>query len=73
MEAFYTQDGKLPKYDNAFPPASEWLTSAGIRKGDEDRSEIIKLNVGREPRFYAWINFDGCDIGPKIVNALRCV
>ena len=68
VEAFYTQDGKLPKYDNAFPPASEWLTSAGIRKGDEDRSEIIKLNVGREPRFYAWINFDGCDIGPKIVN-----
>lgn len=68
VEAFYTKDGKLPKNDPAFAPESEWLTSAGIMKGTEDRSEIIRLNVDREPRFYAWINFDGCDIGPKIVN-----
>lgn len=23
--------------------------------------------MNREPRFYAWINFDGCDIGPYLV------
>lgn len=68
VEAFYTKDGKLPKNDPSFAPQSEWLTSAGIFKGDESRPEIIKLNVGREPRFYAWINFDGCDIGPRLVN-----
>lgn len=68
VEAFYTKNGKLPKYDPDFAPENEWLTSAGVMKGNEDRSEIIKLNVNREPRFYAWINFDGCDVGPKIVN-----
>ena len=68
VEAFYTKNGKLPKNDPAFAPESEWLVSAGISKGDEARPEIINLNVNREPRFYAWINFDGCDIGPRIVN-----
>ncbi len=27
--------------------------------------DIIKLNVGREPRFYAWMAFDGGDYGTK--------
>ena len=68
VEAFYTKDGKPLKNDPMFASEDEWLTSAGISKGDQGRPEIIKLNVGREPRFYAWINFDGCDVGPVIQN-----
>ena len=61
VEKFYTQNGKLPKYDPNFPAESEWLKSAGL-----ERPEVINLNTGREPRFYAWINFDGGDMGPKL-------
>lgn len=54
VEHFYTSRGKLPEYDSNFPTKSKWLTSAGL-----SNSDIIKLNVDREPRFYAWIGFDG--------------
>ena len=63
VEAFYTKNGKLPKDDPDFTPQSDWLKSANL----EGRPEVINLNVNREPRFYAWINFDGCDIGPHLV------
>lgn len=63
VEAFYTKNGKLPKDDPDFTPQSDWLKSANL----EGRPEVINLNVNREPRFYAWINFDGCDIGPYLV------
>ena len=43
--------GKLPEKDLDFTPSSEWFESAGI----SSREDIIKLNVGREPRFYAWM------------------
>ena len=62
VEAFYTKNGKLPKNDPDFTPQSDWLKSANL-----ERPEVINLNVNREPRFYAWINFDGCDIGPYLV------
>ena len=62
VEAFYTKNGKLPKDDPDFTPASKWLESAGL-----ERPEVINVNVNHEPRFYAWINFDGCDIGPHLV------
>lgn len=63
VEAFYTKNGKLPKDDPEFTPEADWLKSAGL-----EREEVINLNVNREPRFYAWINFDGCDIGPHLVD-----
>lgn len=63
VAAFYTKNGKLPKDDPDFTPQSDWLKSANL----EGRPEVINLNVNREPRFYAWINFDGCDIGPHLV------
>ena len=64
VEAFYTVNGKLPAKDPDFPDESQWLTSANI----PDRTDIIKLNVNREPRFYAWILYDGCDVGPVLVD-----
>lgn len=62
VEMFYTKNGKLPAKDPDFTAHDQWLNSAGI----PDRPEIINLNVEREPRFYAWITFDGADIGPLI-------
>lgn len=54
VENFYTMNGELPDYDPTFPSKTERLKSAGLSNAD-----IIKLNVNREPRFYAWIAFDG--------------
>lgn len=64
VEGFYTVHGKLPIKDKEFTAYDNWLKSAGI----SGRPEIINLNVNREPRFYAWISYDGCDIGPKLNN-----
>jgi len=64
VERFYTANGKLPKYDPNFYPEDEWLT----RAGDPQRPDIIKLNVNREPRFYAWLSYDGGDHGFMISN-----
>lgn len=62
VETFYTINGKRPADDPEFIDESQWLKSAG-RDG---RPEIINLNCNREPRFYAWISFDGCDLGPLL-------
>lgn len=59
-EHFYTKNGKLPEKDPAFPQKNEWFTSANL----SDRQEVIKLNVNREPRFYANLSFDGDDYSP---------
>lgn len=64
FEHFYTANGKLPGKDPDFTPASEWFESAGI----SGREDIIRLNVGREPRFYAWMAFDGGDYGSVIAS-----
>lgn len=66
---FYTKDGKLPDKDPAFTNKASWFESAGLSgaTGDETeyRKNIIKLHIGREPRFYAWMAFDGGDYGTK--------
>lgn len=64
IEHFYTAAGKLPATDPAFTPESQWLESANI----SGREDIINLNVGREPRFYAWMAFDGGDYGSRIAG-----
>lgn len=70
-EHYYTVNGKLPEKDGEFAPKNEWFTSANIN----DRSEVIKLHVNREPRFYASLSFDGddyssimCDGKPLRIN-----
>lgn len=64
---FYTENGMPIQSDKNFYPASEWYQSAGAT-GNSLREDIIKLNARREPRFYAWIAFDGGDMGSKIYN-----
>ena len=60
VESFYTRNGRLPADDPDFIGESAWLERAGI----EGHENIINLNTGREPRFYAWITFDDCELGP---------
>lgn len=64
VEHFYTADGKLPEKDANFADKEQWLTSANLT----DRPEVIKLNVNREPRFYATFSFDGDDFSPIICD-----
>lgn len=64
VEHFYTKDGKIPALDPQFSSKNEWLQSANLK----DRPEVIKLNVNREPRFYANFSFDGDDYSPLICN-----
>lgn len=63
VEHFYTKNGRLPIDDMEFPREDEWFTSAGLENPD-----IIKLCVGREPRFYANISFDGDEYSPVIAG-----
>lgn len=66
VEHFYTKNGKLPEEDPAFPQQSEWFKSANLTNKD-----IIKLHVGREARFYAWISFDGDEYSSYIVDGKK--
>ncbi len=78
---FYTADGKLPKNDSGFAPESEWydLTDHEVKYEEQieesdgtlttvvtTRTPIIKLHCNREPRFYAWISFDGAEYAKQI-------
>lgn len=60
-EHYYTVNGKLPEKDKDFAQKNEWFASAQV---SADRSEVIKLHVNREPRFYASLSFDGDDYSP---------
>lgn len=62
IEHFYTKNGYLPAEDPAFATPSEWFTRAA------SGSDVIKLHTNREPRFYAWIGYDGGDYGVKLIQ-----
>lgn len=64
IQYFYTKNGCRPEHDTQFVQKSEWYQKAGI----SGRDNIIKLNVNREPRFYAWFAFDDGDMGNKLTK-----
>ncbi len=64
MESFYTANGVLPDNDKNFPAKDDRLNSAGL----SSNSNIIKLNVNREPRYYAWLSFDGDEYSSLITD-----
>lgn len=72
IEHFYTKNGNLPEFEagkNGFPAEGEWLESAGLGTvSGKDRSDVIKINLMREPRYYAWVAFNGGDYGVKLAN-----
>ena len=63
VEKFYTKDGMLPRI------AAEQGTYAAEDTWYEPyKGDIIRLNSNREPRFYAWIAFDGDQYAVKLNN-----
>ena len=73
VEHFLTADGLLPGMDGSGISNSEFYKEAGIQ--ETDRTRITNICTNREPRFYAWIGFDGGDYltmlydgEPKILN-----
>ncbi len=68
--SFLTKDGYIPSNDPNFTDEADWYKSAGLPDDEEGarRENIINLCVGREPRFYAWVGFDGGDYGVKLAN-----
>lgn len=63
VEHFLTANGKVPSEDENFPSEENWFKSAGLNNPD-----IVNLYVNREPRFYAYIGFDGDEYSPVIKN-----
>jgi len=64
IEHFYTENGKLPAQDPEFFPKENWLKSAGI----SGRTDITNINLMREPRYYAWMAFDGGNYMERLAN-----
>lgn len=66
---FLCMDGRLPADqhpDIDFSPRGDWFKKmSGAAKGHED---IINLMRNREPRFYAWIAFDGGNFLNRLKN-----
>lgn len=66
---FLCKDGRLPMESHPgidFSPKSDWFKAMnGAAEGHED---IINLMRNREPRFYAWIAFDGGNYLNRIKN-----
>lgn len=61
IERFYMADGT--RLQN--PTDSRLFERANV---DTKRPDIIRMNVGREPRFYAWMTFDGGDWSTQYAN-----
>lgn len=62
VEHFFTENGLQPAEDPKFTKEADWFKSANAAQS----SNIINLNMNREPRFYAWITFDGDQYSPVI-------
>lgn len=67
---FLTADGMLPENDPNFYDESEWYKTLGLKT---TRARVIKLHANREPRFYAWIGFDGGDYGNMFYENKRAL
>jgi len=64
IEHFYTNNGLLPKNDPNFTPEADWFKSAEIA----GRTDVINLCNYREPRFYAWLGYNGGEYASKLAN-----
>lgn len=60
---FLTANGLLPEHANS--GVTNYYGQANV---DKNRPNIINLCVNREPRFYAWIGFNGGDYLTRLKN-----
>lgn len=63
VEHFLTANGLTPATDASFDFQSRY-TKAGLT--DKGRDNVLKINLNREPRYYAFIAFDGGDYLTRI-------
>lgn len=74
VEHFYTADGNLPEFaaeEGTFYKKDEWLKSANLGTiNNKDRNDIIKINLNREARYYAWMAYNGGDFGVRLSNGV---
>lgn len=75
VEHFLNADGTLPGYSDLFEGSSgQFYKEAGLGKEDNvDRSRVTNICLNREPRFYAWIGFDGGDYLTNLKDGEPCV
>lgn len=76
VEHFLNADGTLPGTSDK--RAFELLTSGQFYKeagltDSKDRARITNICLNREPRFYAWIGFDGGDYLTNLKDGEPCV
>lgn len=78
VEHFLMADGTLPGthstvFDNT--GSSQFYKEAGLGKdkSNVDRSRVTNICLNREPRFYAWIAFDGGDYLTNLKDGEPCV
>lgn len=68
VQHFLTNNGLIPENDENFTAESDWYKSAQLPSEGLRRDKIINLHVNREPRFYAWVGFDGGDYTLRLAN-----
>lgn len=77
VEHFLNADGTLPGTNSkVFGTLSsgQFHKEAGLDKEDGvDRSRVTNICLNREPRFYAWIGFDGGDYLTNLKDGEPCV
>lgn len=68
VEHFLAADGTLPGFDaksKLYVSSGQFHKEAGLEDPDKnlkkDRARVTNICIDREPRFYAWIGFDGGD------------
>ncbi len=84
VEHFLNADGTLPSgmqnkafdllnNDDFYQTVGDYKDSHPLMEGTVDRSEVAKICLNREPRFYAWIGFNGGDYLTILCNGEPCV
>lgn len=77
VEHFLTADGNIPAAGTLCGSKTEWYKTLGVNVNvgdkyeDQDmkaREHILNVCTFREPRFYAWIAFDGGDYLTRLHN-----
>lgn len=76
VERFYTENGLPIEQDPNFPYAERYSITTIPTDNPNGEGETLRLNMQREPRFYAWVAFHngyyevlGEDTDPKSTNA----
>ena len=72
VQNFYTKNGLPITEDDEFFSEDEWFKPSAYTRshtndvGQNVTLQVANLHLNREPRFYAWIGFDGGDYTSKI-------